>query len=203
MAQLPPKIPTIAPNWPSFPHQKISSTMPDLTRTNNTLNAQQSPSWVDEFFDFSSARRGAHRRSASDSITFLETPFLEECRNSAPTMMSGGAHGFDRLDDDQLMSMFSDDIASVALPPPPQLSNPSTPNSSEQNSNNDEKPMTLDVPLQDNNNNNNNNNQQKQKQPKNEPEEVDSSCKNDTPAPPPSTTLSGVETIVDPKRVKR
>ncbi|PPS09994.1 hypothetical protein GOBAR_AA10653 [Gossypium barbadense] len=41
------------------------------------------PSWVDEFLDFSSARRGAHRRSMSDSIAFLEQPLVEEeCRDS-------------------------------------------------------------------------------------------------------------------------
>lgn len=47
--------------------------------------------WVNEFFEFSAVRRGAHRRSASDSVAFLEGP-----------------QEFERLDDEQLMSMFAD-----------------------------------------------------------------------------------------------
>jgi hypothetical protein len=47
--------------------------------------------WVNEFFEFSTVRRGAHRRSASDSVAFLEGP-----------------QEFERLDDEQLMSMFAD-----------------------------------------------------------------------------------------------
>ncbi|KAL5207672.1 hypothetical protein ABZP36_032107 [Zizania latifolia] len=49
------------------------------------------------------ARRGAHRRSASDSAAFLEAVPMND-------VISGGGGGdeFDRLDDEQLMSMFSD-----------------------------------------------------------------------------------------------
>ncbi|RDY02389.1 Basic leucine zipper 61, partial [Mucuna pruriens] len=181
MAQLPPKIPTIPQNWPSFSHQRVS-TMANLTPTATTAATTMTPpppSWVDEFLDFSSARRGAHRRSASDSIAFLETPFLEECRA-----------GFDRLDEDQLISMFSDDIAAAAPPPPPlslsSASNPSSPSSDQ--SNNEEKPiaMALDV------------------KPKTENVEEDNSCKNEVAAAPPlSATATCTETVVDPKRVKR
>ncbi|KAF7822665.1 basic leucine zipper 61-like [Senna tora] len=160
MAQLPPKIPTITHNWPSLipTHQ------------------QPLPSWVDDFLDFSSARRGAHRRSASDSIAFFE-----ECRSSSASIFPPGTHGcFDRLDEDQLMSMFSDDIASGALPPALSNSNPSSP--SDQNSNNDEKPMVVAlVEAKDNNEG---------------VGEVESSCKNETPSSPPPS-------VVDPKRVKR
>lgn len=56
--------------------------------------------WVNEFFEFSAVRRGAHRRSASDSVAFLEGP-----------------QEFERLDDEQLMSMFADaedDMAAAA-----------------------------------------------------------------------------------------
>nr|CDM82260.1 unnamed protein product [Triticum aestivum] len=74
MAQLPPKIPR--------------------------GGAQQQPSWVDEFLDFSAAKRGAHRRTVSDSVAFLDD-----------SNAGVGAHQFDRLDDDQLMSMFSDELA--------------------------------------------------------------------------------------------
>ncbi|CAJ1957537.1 unnamed protein product [Sphenostylis stenocarpa] len=183
MAQLPPKIPTIPQNWPSFPHQRVP-TMANFTPPTSstttvaaTTTTPSQPSWVDEFLDFSSTRRGAHRRSASDSIAFLETPFLEECRA-----------GFDRLDEDQLISMFSDDIAAAALPPPPlsSASNPSSP-SSDQNSNNEEKPMAMALDVK----------------PKTETVEEESSCRNEAAAPPLSATATCTETVVDPKRVKR
>lgn len=58
-----------------------------------------------EFLGFAAARRGAHRRSASDSAAFLEAVPMDD-------VLSGGGGGagddFDRLDDEQLMSMFSD-----------------------------------------------------------------------------------------------
>ncbi|KAJ7981795.1 Basic-leucine zipper transcription factor family protein [Quillaja saponaria] len=193
MAQLPPKIPpTMTHNWPSFPHQKFptmsnfNTTTTTATTTNQQQQASSSSSWVDEFLDFSSARRGAHRRWASDSIAFLETPtFLEECRNSVTNMMHE-TNGFDRLDDEQLMSMFSDDIK-ITLPPNLSSSNPSTP--SDQNSNNEEKPIVLDYQIQ-------------QQQPKTEPGEVESSCKSE-PQPPPSSSNRSGDFVIDPKRVKR
>ncbi|CAL0310175.1 unnamed protein product [Lupinus luteus] len=189
MAQLPPKIPTIPQNSSYFHHKRASSmsnlipistatvtTTATITLPNTSPQQQHNlPSWVDEFLDFSSSRRGAHRRSASDSIAFLET-------------------SFDRLDEDQLISMFSDDFAAVAVPPPQtsSTSNPSSP-CSDQNSNNDEKPMgmALDVVNHEVN-------------PKNETFEEESSCKNDAAAQPPSAATTGcTETVCDPKRVKR
>jgi cyclic AMP-dependent transcription factor ATF-4 len=121
MAQLPPKIPTMAPAWPEFGgghhhrhhhHQRspsmgafLAAPMPPLPPPAAASNgAQQQPSWVDEFLDFSAAKRGAHRRTVSDSVAFLDDSNADV-----------GAHEFDRLDDDQLMSMFSDHLA-----PPPQ-----------------------------------------------------------------------------------
>ncbi|XWS52138.1 hypothetical protein CRYUN_Cryun11dG0041500 [Craigia yunnanensis] len=182
MAQLPPKIPNMTQNWPSFPHQRMA-TMANIipTTTTTTMNgSNHQPSWVDEFLDFSSARRGTHRRSISDSIAFLEQPLVEECRDSNAMMTETNL--FDRLDDEQLMSMFSDDVAmTVATAPTVSSSNPST--TSDQNSNNDEKPVpSLDL-----------------QQPKNEPGEVESSCKPETQAPPNSNG----DSIFDPKRVKR
>nr|DAD21118.1 TPA_asm: hypothetical protein HUJ06_022581 [Nelumbo nucifera] len=173
MAQLPPKIPNMAPNWANFPHQRIPS------MGNLMPNTTQQPSWVDEFLDFSAAKRGAHRRSVSDSIAFLEAPLIEECRNS-PTSLGPSNIDFDKLDDEQLMSMFSDDI-SGNVPPTVSSSNPSTP--SDHNSINDDKPTHSD------------------QQQKNEPAEVQSSCKPDPQIPPPSNATG--ESIVDPKRVKR
>lgn len=197
-------------NWPSFPHQKVTSIanfMPSTSTTTSTAPPpppqQQPPYWVDEFLDFTSTRRGNHRRSVSDSIAFIESPMLvEECRNSAAaaasTTTSGsfmhGSNGFDRLDDDQLITMFSDDV-SVTVPPTLSSSNPSTP--SDQNSNNDEKPMLVDLHVQQQ--------QQRQQQPKSEPGEVESSC---DPAyshvtPPSSAGVFTSDPIIDPKRVKR
>ncbi|CAI8617471.1 unnamed protein product [Vicia faba] len=99
MAQLPPKVPT--PNmtqpWPEFSsHQK----MPNLKaisplNASNFSNSQQNPSWVDEFLDFSSSRRGAHRRSASDSVTFIEASMTEHCRRR------DGGNEFESINDEK------------------------------------------------------------------------------------------------------
>ncbi|KAL5729985.1 hypothetical protein ACHQM5_002867 [Ranunculus cassubicifolius] len=125
MAQLPPKVPNMIPN---FPHQP-QSLIPNINTT------PQQNSWIDEFLDFSSIKRGAHRRSVSDSIAFLETPFLDEEFQRKPA--DNGNEEFDRLDDEQLLSMFSDDISGT-MPHAGSSSNPSTP--SDHNSFNEEKP---------------------------------------------------------------
>lgn len=192
MAQLPPKIPNMTiPNWPDV----VSHTKLPSLATN--------PSWVDEFLDFSTARRGSHRRSVSDSITFLEAPMLDECRGggsgAAPPVAaalpgsSGNDGEFDRFDDEQFLSMFNDEIASMAVATGPTVSssNPSTP--SDHNSINDEKEMQLD--------------QSSKQQVKNESEEVESQCNSDSQANPNSTTTTTTNSvndrIIDPKRVKR
>lgn len=193
MAQLPPKIPSFPQNWPHFPPP---NSMPNLTPSPPpppppSATHHHNSSWVDDFLDFSTARRGLHRRSISDSIAFLETPFSDQCRNSA---LLHPPPPFDRLDDDQLMSMFTDDIS---IPIPASPSNPSTP--SDQNSNNDDKNPTEDAmfppppppPLPPH-------------QLKNEPGEVEisSSCQlqQQSQPPPPS---SAADNTIDPKRVKR
>ncbi|RLM79948.1 hypothetical protein C2845_PM12G08110 [Panicum miliaceum] len=76
MAQLPPRAPSAA--------------------------AQDPWSAAGEFLGFAAARRGAHRRSASDSAAFLEAVPMDD------VIGGGGGDDFDRLDDEQLMSMFSD-----------------------------------------------------------------------------------------------
>ncbi|EAZ11009.1 hypothetical protein OsJ_00853 [Oryza sativa Japonica Group] len=92
MAQLPPKIPTMATAWPEFGgghhhhaahghhHQRSPSMgaflaaplppfpLPPPAPANGGAQQQQQqqqhqPSWVDEFLDFSATKRGAHRRS--------------------------------------------------------------------------------------------------------------------------------------------
>lgn len=190
MAQLPPKVPSMTQNWhSSFPFQMMPLPPPTTAQQN---------SWVDEFLDFSSARRGSHRRSMSDSIAFVEAPFVEECRNADNTTNIGvtcDSNNFDGLDDEQLRNMFSDDIAAKELSTfsssNPSSTNPSTP--SDQNSENDEKNAA-----QENQN----------LQLKNEPGEVDTSSKQETetqtesPANP-STNAFSADAIVDPKRIKR
>ncbi|PKU72673.1 basic leucine zipper 6-like [Dendrobium catenatum] len=151
MAQLPPKIPTIPPNY----HHKGLS-------------------WVDEFLDFTAARRGAHRRSVSDSIAFLEQPETSD---------------FDRLDDEQLLSMFSEQ---VAQPPPVSSDNASV--ASDGNSVNAEKGDGGERKM------------------KSELEEEHSQCMDGRPAegaaavdqaPPAAAAVAETELIVDSKRVKR
>jgi hypothetical protein len=56
-------------------------------------------SWVDEFLEFSTSKRKSHRRSVSDSVAFVEH--------------DGEGHEFHRLDDDQLISMFTDEAGSA------------------------------------------------------------------------------------------
>jgi cyclic AMP-dependent transcription factor ATF-4 len=179
MAQLPPKIPTMAPAWPEFGgghhhsaharhhhHQRspsmgafLAAPMPPLPPAAAASNGaqQQQPSWVDEFLDFSAVKRGAHRRTVSDSVAFLDDSSNADV----------GAHEFDRLDDDQLMFMFSDHLA----PQPQQQAGPaaSASSPSDHNSINDDK---QDI------------------------EEAQSDCNGDGRQPSSPAT-------VDPKRVKR
>lgn len=192
MAQLPPKIPipNMTQTWPEFSsHQK----MPTLkTMSPNVNSAHQNPSWVDEFLDFSSARRGAHRRSASDSVTFVEASMMEHCRRSE----------FERFDDEQLMSMFNDDVSENPMMSQPPVaaatlcsnSNPSTP--SDNNSINDEKEVDE---------------KQQHLELKHESDEDEiSECKqeiaqvvNDDDNNNNNSNTSSSQKITDPKRVKR
>ncbi|XP_047057500.1 basic leucine zipper 2-like [Lolium rigidum] len=145
MAQLPPKVPTMAPAWPEFGgghhhrhhhhHQRspsmgafLAAPMPPLPPPAQPAAANGQPSWVDEFLDFSAAKRGAHRRTVSDSVAFLD-----DAGNAA----GAGAHEFDRLDDDQLMSMFSDHLAAPPTTQQQQQASASSP--SDHNSINDDK----------------------------------------------------------------
>nr|XP_043620897.1 basic leucine zipper 34-like [Erigeron canadensis] len=192
MAQLPPKVPSMAQNWPSFSNYQMPS------------SAAQPPNWVDDFLDFSSVRRNSHRRSVSDPIAFIESPFIDECRNSGGgnTLISSTNNiGFDRLDDEQFSSMFPDDVATTTANPPSTTtrsssSNPSTPSSDQNNDDQLIKPTD----------------QQQPQQPKNEPAEVEDDIStgqladqnHETEAGKPCFNFSSeANTIVDPKRVKR
>lgn len=179
-------------NWPDFsPHQKIET-------TTTVSHHHPNPSWVDEFLDFSSAKRGSHRRSISDSIAFLEAPMVEECRirlSSSGTRTRGAE--FERFDDEQLMSMFNDDIANNNSVDN-NNSNPSSP--SDNNSiNHEDKKMNLST--------DEHREEQQQQQLKTEPEEVESSCKSDdeqtAAADQHVNADNSSEKIVDPKRIKR
>jgi hypothetical protein len=204
MAQLPPKIPNMTPNWHDFSHQKrssIGSTTPNLiTKTAATAASSPNPSWVDEFLDFSSARRGSHRRTVSDSITFLEAPILavDECRVSgAPPGSGTTSHEFDRFDDEQFLSMFTDEM-STAVAPTVSSSNPSTP--SDHNSINDDEKET--TPPHDHHRHHQPK-QEQQQQLKNESEEVESQCQSDTQTLQNAAANMSDDRITDPKRVKR
>ncbi|KAG4177214.1 hypothetical protein ERO13_A11G286800v2 [Gossypium hirsutum] len=150
-----------------------SSTTSTMMKDSNHQNHHQ-PSWADEFLDFSSMRRGAQRRSMSDFIAFIDQPLEEENRAGNAMMMEPNM--FDRLDDEQLKSMFSNDV-SLTMPAATMGSSSSTPLMSDQNSNNDEKPT---------------------------PGEVESSYKlHETQGSEPPSTSNGGDPITDPKRVKR
>ncbi|KAK4439144.1 Basic leucine zipper 34 [Sesamum alatum] len=145
-------------------------------------------SWMDDFLDFSASRRSAHRRTVSDPIAFVEAPsaFMEDSHDH------NNNNGFDRLDDEQLRNMFSDDLGAVG-PATGSSSNPSTPSDQNSTENHEKKSSPEHHRLP---------------QPKTEPGEVDSSCKpaaeNMTPPEGKSSdnTPAG-DTIVDPKRIKR
>ncbi|XP_074578791.1 basic leucine zipper 6-like [Curcuma longa] len=110
MAHLPPKIPHSAmisnANWPP----PAGFLLPSAAGA----AAPPQPSWVDEFLDFSAAKRSHHRRSASDSVAFLD-------------QLPGGVaeDSASEFDADQLLSLFSDDVVA----PAPSSSAPSDHNS--------------------------------------------------------------------------
>jgi cyclic AMP-dependent transcription factor ATF-4 len=180
MAQLPPKIPTVAPAWPEFVgaghhhhHQRSSPSVGTFLAAPMPPpphQQQQQPSWVDEFLDFSAAKRGAHRRSVSDSVAFLE-------HGPDGGNAGVGAHDFDRLDDEQLLSMFSDD-----LPPPPQQQQEAAP---------------APAPVASSSSPSDHNSVNDEKTDRAETEEAQSKCHGDAAA------ALGQPASVDPKRVKR
>lgn len=109
---------------------------------------------------------------------------LEECRGSGAAPGSGNNNEFDKFDDEQFMSMFTDDMPN-AVAPTLSSSNPSSP--SDHNSINDEKDTSPD----------------QKPQIRKESDEVQSRCKTEAPALPNSATNNSSDRISDPKRVKR
>ncbi|KQK09802.1 basic leucine zipper 6 [Brachypodium distachyon] len=156
MAQLPPKIPMPAHHhWPGG--------VADAHHHHHQV------AWADEFAEFAAARRGAHRRSLSDSVAFVEV------------MAPGGAGDFDRLDDDQLMSMFPDEGHGGGGSTTAPGSENGTSSDSDGVKHRKDHPQYDDDEQQNDNEAN--------------PEEE--------PAPGRATPTSSTETIRDPKRVKR
>ncbi|XP_031389801.1 basic leucine zipper 61-like [Punica granatum] len=191
MAQLPPKIPpSMAPNWPDFnPHGKLPP-------------PAHNPLWVDEFLDFSSARRAAHRRSVSDSVAFLESPASAAAEEHCCSGEDGGIddhhhHEFDKFDDEQFLSMFTDEKPG-GLGVGPILSSsdggPSSP-PSDHNSINDQK-QSPSPPAGDQNQPQP---QQPQQPMRNETDEAESLEAQGAA----ETAGNSAQRIVDPKRVKR
>ncbi|XWS30026.1 hypothetical protein CRYUN_Cryun24cG0082600 [Craigia yunnanensis] len=194
MAQLPPKIPNMTPNWPDMVHQTMPAAMGAFQPNGGTSTSsstrtgtqqQNNPCWVDELLDFSSARRGTHRRSISDSNAFLEAPMLEECRGGSNALPGAGTtnNDFDKFDDEQFMSMFTDNMPN-AVAPTVSSSNPSTP--SDHNSINEDLKQQIEMI-------------------RNESEVVQSECKAESQkaATPNATTNTPTDRIIDSKRVKR
>lgn len=118
MAQLPPKVPNMAPNWLDLPCRSYHQKLPSM----ENLNTSQSHTRVGDFLSYSSSKHGLHRRSASDSVAFLEPVSLDhedECkiRSLAPgsrtshAAAAAVAHEFGKFDEEQFMAIFTDDEA--------------------------------------------------------------------------------------------
>ncbi|RRT41044.1 hypothetical protein B296_00039153 [Ensete ventricosum] len=156
-------------NWPHFAHHPDHSSAlgPHQLPPAVGLGGAGAPaSWADEFLDFAAARRGGHRRrSASDSVAFLGAPLADQCP------------GFDRLDDDQLLSMFSDEV------PPPSSSSAGVPVSSTSTPSDHDSVHEGKLAAG--------------------PEEAQSVCKTEADASALAPPAAGSEPILDPKRRSR
>ncbi|KAJ7543945.1 hypothetical protein O6H91_09G059500 [Diphasiastrum complanatum] len=75
---------------------------------------QITPSWIDDMLESpeSPTRKGSHRRSTSDSGAVLDpsgnSTATENAREAKPDKSIGQSLHFDRLDEEQLLSMFDD-----------------------------------------------------------------------------------------------
>lgn len=201
MAQLPPKIPhavLCVNDFSASSQQKMPSV---ASFSLDVAASNKDPFWADEFHDFSSARRQAHRRSVSDSITFVEAPvLLDDChvnsRNVRPRFEA--ENEFDRFDDEKFMSMFNNDLSGVAMPLT--FSSSKTPSPSDHNSINDEKEITNQLQQHQNLHEQN---EDQQQQLKNESNEVDNHISKWQEIQPNDTLATSSDKITDPKRVKR
>nr|QGH84097.1 transcription factor RF2a [Lilium regale] len=114
MTQLPPKSPT-------------AITMP-VNHSHLLPPPTADPSWTD-FLDFSSMRRGSHRRSVSDSVAFLECVEIDDdCDNDQE-------FEFNILDEEKITSMFKSEVE------PPSSSATIPASTAQQNYSKEEKQM--------------------------------------------------------------
>ncbi|XP_057867215.1 basic leucine zipper 34 [Cryptomeria japonica] len=189
--------------------------------------SQCQPSWIDDLLDTPSetpAKKGAHhRRSASDSLAFLEAPTnsnpIEEiaeedefdCR-SAASIPSKGSQDFDRLDEEQLMSMFND-VEPFNKSQSNQSSNPPNHQTSALDNRCSDRQATSENPSTPSDHNSINEPSVEEKvmtvsgQFKSEPE-VQSVNKSEQPLQTaktemPSSSAMELDPNIDPKRVKR
>ncbi|KAK9665823.1 hypothetical protein RND81_14G139000 [Saponaria officinalis] len=122
MAKLPPKIPSILSQCNDDEHH---NQWVDLSRDNLEISPPehhtQQP-WVDEFMEYSAAKRTSHRRSVSESsVAFIEAgtiPFLSpgplfRVLESGDGVINKG-DDFDKFDDEQFMCMFSNDVGGAS-----------------------------------------------------------------------------------------
>lgn len=129
-----------------LPHMAATPTSTANTYQHNIPNPNNL-SWVDEFLAFTSIRRGHHRRSVSDGVTLIETAGSFAQFGDQDDHHKHEHIGFDRFDDDQLLSMFTDDMClemPLALTSNTAMSSPLSTHS-EQNMNNEDqvKPCEL------------------------------------------------------------
>ncbi|XP_074284858.1 basic leucine zipper 34-like isoform X2 [Silene latifolia] len=190
MAKLPPKIPGIM----SQSHLDHQNHWLDVSHNIPPHQDPQHP-WVDEFMEFSAAKRNAHRRSVSDSsVAFIEAgavPFLGPFR----TMDANKGDQFDKFDDEQFMCMFSNDIGGSS-------SNPSS--TSDHNSTNDDQKRKGNVSGGERAMDGEEEVKVATLAVKNETEEVESSCKVDSIGDGGGGGGGGGDQqLVDPKRFKR
>eukprot|EP01018_Ginkgo_biloba_P000926 Gb_07087 [translate_table: standard] len=239
LPQLPPKSPSFGNmgsagqdsnnnmymGWSNFPFQ--SNTLKHQRTPSMGYLQHGQPSWIDDLLDSPSEvppKKGSHhRRSASDSLAFLEAPVSSapieniaeedefDCR-SAASIPSKGSQDFDRLDEEQLMSMFADiEPFHKQQNQSNQSSNPAGP--SAMDSRCSERQTTSENPSTPSDHNSINEPSMEEKvmpvsgQFKSEPE-VQSVCKSGQPFPSfktevPSSSARELDPNIDPKRVKR
>ncbi|KAK4796746.1 hypothetical protein SAY86_029072 [Trapa natans] len=184
MAQLPPKIPSsmAAMNWPDFhPHGRL---LPPPPAHNLSL--------VDDYLDFSSARRAVHQRSISDSIALVESP-------------AGGVDHHGQFDDGQFPSIFAEEKKRGYIGTGPFRSSSGGGSSSPQSDNNSSSEKKQSPSLRGADDQIQVHGMQLQQRTRNENDEVDSFCKQEAPDTTVNTETdqNSTDRTVDPKRVKR
>ncbi|GAB2285404.1 hypothetical protein Dimus_019857 [Dionaea muscipula] len=144
---LPPRVPPPIPQ-DNHHHQQDHHWLNDYFHhhQSDTLTLSPQPeghndaSWVDEFVEFSAARRGAQRHSIGDFIELNEFPGVPGDGGIEVVGSGGGkvSNEFERFDDEQLMSMFGNEAVIRAT------GTTGNSSSSDRHSGYEEKPAVLD-----------------------------------------------------------